>query len=94
MPDRLCIEYPSVGKTYSRNEYGVYSYGTYEASSVLAGQERRSALGSFDSLEEAQLAYPGAEWVDGSLYHEVTVSQSAPDWFDPEAAGEVWSEDY
>ena len=55
------IEYPSAGATYDRPEYGVYQYGVYPQSSVLAGQTRRQFLDSFPTLEEAKAAYPDAE---------------------------------
>jgi hypothetical protein len=54
------IEYPSSGATYNRPEYGVYEYGVYPRSSVLSGQTRRVFLDSFQTLAEAQAAYPGA----------------------------------
>lgn len=54
------IEYPSAGSTYSRDVFGVYAYDTFPASSVLAGQQRRSFLDSFDTLDEAQAEYPDA----------------------------------
>lgn len=60
------IEYPSRGATYSHAAYGVYEYGTYPNSSVLAGQVRRVFLDSFDTLEAAIAAYPGAEVSCGS----------------------------
>ena len=55
------IEFPSAGATYSREEYGVYEYSTYGGSSVLAGQERRVFLDSFETLDAARAAYPAAE---------------------------------
>jgi hypothetical protein len=55
------IEFPSVGRTYARNEYAVYEYGTYPRSSVLAGQMSRTFLDSYDTLEEARAAHPNAE---------------------------------
>jgi hypothetical protein len=92
MPDdvNLTIEYPCTGETYSKPEYGVYAYGTYPESSVLAGQERRSFINSFPSLAAAQAAYPTAEWVDGTAWHPIVIPENPPDWFDPEIAGESW----
>jgi len=58
-PERV-IEYPSAGATYSHPAYGVYSYGEYPRSSVLAGRVRRVFLDSFPTLAEAQAAYPDA----------------------------------
>ncbi len=58
--DNIQIEYPCAGATYNRPEYGVYKYGVYPRSSVLAGQTRRVFLDSFATLEEAQAEYPDA----------------------------------
>jgi hypothetical protein len=55
------IEYPSLGTTYADNAYGVYAYDEYPRHSVLAGQQRRKFLDSFETLEEAQAKYPHAE---------------------------------
>lgn len=62
------IEYPSYGTTYFREEFGVYQYSTYPKGSVLAGQQRRSWLGGYDTLAEAQADYPDAEFVEGSCF--------------------------
>lgn len=90
------IEFPSAGATYSTERYGVYKYDVYPESSVLAGQERRTFKGEYDTLEEAQHEHPEAEWNgEGCGYREVFIPHTAPDWFDPDAAGEVWDdEDY
>lgn len=56
------IEYPSRGISYLHPHYGVYEYGVYPRSSVLAGQTSRRFLDSFPTLEEAQAAHPDAEW--------------------------------
>lgn len=94
MPTQV-IEYPTAGATYNHDEYGVYEYGVYEPWSVLAGQEKRSFLGSYPTLEEAQQNYPDAVWSgEGSGYREIHISESPPEWFDPEIAGERWEEDY
>jgi hypothetical protein len=91
----LVIEYPSAGATYSRDEYGVYAYGVYPDSSVLAGQPKRSFVESFDSLEEARENYPAASWngEGGTGYAPVSVPSTPPAWFDPSYAGEHWSEE-
>ena len=61
------IESPSRGATYASEEFGVYEYSVYPRSSVLSGQQRRIFLDSFDTLEEAQKAYPHAK-VSGCGY--------------------------
>ena len=58
--NNISIEFPSIGKTYARNEYAVYEYDRYPRSSVNYGMERRSFLDSFRTLEEARTAYPNA----------------------------------
>lgn len=69
------IEYPSAGATYCREQYGVYEYSTYARSSVLAGQERRVFLDSYETLADAQAAFPrarvgnGCGYVAPSLHH-------------------------
>ena len=58
--NNISIEFPSIGKTYARNEYAVYEYDRYPRSSVNYGMERRSFLDSFHTLEEARKAFPNA----------------------------------
>lgn len=100
MKDTLVIEFPSAGKTYGPafgdpDRYGVYSYGVYGSWSVLAGQEKRSCRGEFDTLEEAQHEFPEAEWSGGGCgYREVFIPHTAPSWFDEADAGERWDDDY
>lgn len=92
--ERTVIEYPSEGETYFRTEYGVYQYGIYPNSSVLHGQQKRSFLGSYGTLEEAQAAYPEAEWDGGASNRmPVHIPDNPPGWFDPLDAGESWSDD-
>lgn len=62
------IEYPSQGATYTRWQYGVYEYGVYPRHSVLAGQQQRVFLDSYDTLEEAQRAYPNAQIASDTGY--------------------------
>jgi len=95
MKANIQIEFPSCGATYSNDVYGVYEYDEYPMSSVLAGQSRRTWLDEFDSLEEAQAAYPNAVFNDaGSSYQPLNISRIAPDWFDESYAGERWDDDY
>jgi hypothetical protein len=58
--DDVRIEFPSRGATYCRQEYGVYKYDVYPRGSVLAGQERRTFVNSFPTLEAAQAKFPHA----------------------------------
>lgn len=48
------------GETYKNSRYTVYEHSKYSRSSVLAGQDRRVWLDDFDTLAEAQAAYPKA----------------------------------
>jgi len=64
----VSIEYPSMGETYNYPEFGVYEYGVYPRTSVLAGRTRRTFLDSFPTLAEAKAAYPNAD-VGPSAYH-------------------------
>jgi hypothetical protein len=58
--DKVVIEYPSRGRTYYNDVYGVYEYGVYPRNSVNYGMVRRTFLDAFDTLEEAEAAYPKA----------------------------------
>lgn len=76
-------------------EYAVYGHGTYEDSSVLAGQYRRCFLDVFSSAEEAREAYPTAEESDSTKHitdqmMDAFENSPPPDWFDPADAGEEW----
>lgn len=57
-------------RTIEPSKYGdgftVYEWGTYERSSVLAGQTKKQFLDSFDTVEEAQKAFPDASY-DGCV---------------------------
>ena len=66
--------------------------GTYEESSVLAGQKFRQLVTHYDDLETAKRDNPGVEIVDW-FAPQVFIPQTAPSWFDPLDAGEVWSEE-
>ena len=79
-----------------RGGYVVYEHGVYEETSVLAGLPSRTYIRHFDTVEEAQDAYPEAT-VSGSTkmdYAGVELPHSPPDWFDPADAGERWEDDY
>jgi len=76
MPQKsdIRIEFPSRGATYNRPVWGVYEYSTYPRSSVLAGQQRRVFLDSFDTQEQAEAAYPQAKTVIDSGYRAPDLS--------------------
>jgi hypothetical protein len=54
MPER------TIEKSKYDSGYSVYQWGVYPPSSVLAGQAKKQYIDSFDTLEEAQAAYPDA----------------------------------
>lgn len=70
------IEQGSRGATYQNDmdTWTVYEIGTYPRSSVLAGQQSRTWLDEFKSLEEAKAAYPDAELINGTTYREPSLN--------------------
>lgn len=56
------------GETYANDRWTVYEHSTYPSSSVLAGQHRRVWVDDFDTLAEAQRAYPKAVVIGGSTF--------------------------
>jgi hypothetical protein len=88
------IEYPATGATYSHEEYGVYRYSTYERGTVLEGQEKRSALGTYPTLKAAQADHPDARYAgdDASGYREITIPHTPPAGFRSDDIGETWDD--
>ena len=82
--------HPTSDEYTGATRWEVYGHGAYEESSVLAGQYRRCYLDSYPTAAEAQAAYPGAR-LEGPKppLREIT-NLGAPDWFDPDVAGESW----
>lgn len=81
------------GETYSHPGFAIYRYDEFPESSVLAGQVRRTFMaGGFETEAAALAAYPGAE-IGGSYIAPPAIPDAAPDWLDPEAAGESWNGD-
>lgn len=81
----------------NRGVFEVFGHGEYPRDSVLAGQYARIFVASFDTLEEAQQAYPKAEVPEYSTRIPsgwIPMSDTAPSWFDEADAGERWGEDY
>jgi hypothetical protein len=52
------------------NVFTVYEIGEYGEDSVLAGQQMRVFLDSFNSLDQARKAFPDANSIKGSTYRE------------------------
>ena len=61
-------------------EYVVFEWGEFESSSVLAGQPSKIALGAFDTVGEAQKAYPTAEVSDYPTRTPLHSFDHLPDW--------------
>lgn len=67
--------------------------GVYPESSVLAGQDYRQLVQPYETVEEAKSAHPGARVDLEGVRPETYIPRTAPDWFDPADAGEVWNEE-
>lgn len=76
------------------DEFLVAGHGTYERSSVLAGQPRRQVLDFYPTLDEAQEAYPEADVLAFNTQSVARVPDVAFGGFDPADAGERWDADY
>lgn len=67
------------GATYNSGKWTVYQHGTYPRHSVLAGQPQRIWVESYDSLGEAQKAFPGATVIEGTTYQPPNLSHLTDD---------------
>lgn len=79
------------------DKFVVFGHGEYPEDSVLAGQYARGAVDTFDTLEEAQKAYPQADVPEYSTRVPsgwIPMSHNPPSDFDPAYCGERWDEDY
>jgi hypothetical protein len=72
-------------------EFTVKGYGTYERSSVLAGQVKICFVDSFDTLEEAQAEYPEADLSSGMMEPQNTFDH-LPDGPDDGYFGYGWED--
>lgn len=104
----LTKEYSNTSVVYDRFEivpevinnevqgYSLVAHGEFTDSSMSAGQYSQVKVDFFDTIEEAQRAYPGvpvsddaplsSKWLTG-------VPDTPPRDWSPEDAGEVWGED-
>jgi hypothetical protein len=70
-------------------------HGVYSSSSVLEGNDYRQLMECYDTVAEAVAAHPTARVIEGEWEPApVAMSRVAPDWFDPDDAGERWDDDY
>jgi hypothetical protein len=67
------------GATYSNRRYTVYRLDRYPRGSVLQGQQRRTWVNQFHTIEAAQAAYPTAEIIAGTTYQEPYLSHLPED---------------
>lgn len=86
--DRYTIEPAKDG-----DGFWLVAHGTYEESSVLAGQPRWMLCRWYATIEEATIRNPNVEILDHVTDDRINLPEIAPDWFDPTNAGEVWHED-
>ena len=72
----------------------VVEHDSYPEGSVLEGRDRRSLVKYYPTREEASSDYPDAEVLDWSTKNPYPeeLSYLPPAWFDPQDAGEIWSE--
>lgn len=78
---------------FVHDNYWLCARGTYDRSSVLAGEDYRQLQVPYDTLEAAQAANPGVAVSDEGAPIVRELPTSAPSWFDPMDAGEAWGED-
>jgi hypothetical protein len=67
------------GATYANRDYTVYAHDRYPRGSVLSGQDRRTWLDSFPTLEQAQVAYPSAKNITGTTYAPPSLNHLSAD---------------
>jgi len=92
------IEHYTIEPAKDGDGFWLVAHGTYEQSSVLAGQPSRMLTCWYETADEAALANPEAEVIDhitGDPLASMTnpLPESPPSWFDPANAGEAWHED-
>jgi len=86
------IEYTSI--EWVHEAYWYCQHGTYDQSSVLAGEDFRQLVMSYDSIEDARAAHPDALVdLEGYAPEVRELPINPPSWFHPEDAGESWDED-
>ena len=90
--DELCLIPESDGSVE------LWGYGEYGPTSVLAGQFRRVFIDSWESMDEAKAAFTETDLGristgEAPINIPAEVPHTAPEWFDPADAGEVWGED-
>ncbi len=62
------------GATYRNEKFVVYEHSVYPRHSVLAGQDRRVWIEEYETLADAQRAYPTAVWIPGTTFRHPDLS--------------------
>lgn len=86
------FDYYTISADKRHEAFNVYGWGEYEESSVLAGQTRKQFIDSFDTLAQAQAAYPQASL--SSAWIEPRVSLSHLPGEDDPVAGGMYPDDW
>lgn len=60
--------------------YDVFEWGEFDSDSVLAGQPSKTAIAAFQTVAEAQKAYPKAEISEYPTRPPVHSFDHLPDW--------------
>ncbi len=84
--------HPATDEYTLATRWEVYGHGTYDGSSVLAGQYRRCFLDAFETAADARAAYPWAHLEGPKAPLRAVTDTGPPEWFDPSDAGEGWGE--
>ena len=77
----------------------LWGYGTYERSSVLAGQYKQARLECYKTIEEARAEWPTVPMREDGYCNlpssmVTNVPNVPPAGFDPMDAGERWDDEY
>jgi hypothetical protein len=89
------FDYFTISHAKHGEGFDVHGWGTYARSSVLAGQPRKAWIESYETLEAAQAAYPGASMSSKWIEPQVSLSHLPdPDLPDPMGDDEEASEGY
>lgn len=92
------VDYYTIEPSVDDDGFWLVAHGTYEESSVLAGQTSRCLTRHYPTVDAAVADNPDAEVIDHSTkdpfaHWSNPLPESPPSWFDPANAGEVWHED-
>lgn len=89
------VDYSTIEPDRRGDGVWLVQYGSYEETSVLAGQPFRQLAKHYPTVEEAQAENPDAEVREYCGYlPPVYIPHTPPSWFDELDAGERWDDDY